>query len=766
MTLSRGLNRRNMLTMKRKSQLAIEHVYRTRERSPETWVFWVHASNAARFEQSYRDIAESVKIAGRQSPQANIFKLVHDRLRDSKERWMIVLDNVDDARFLLDIQDNGQGQSADASNTTARPLREYLPHCEQGSILVTTRNKEAALKLVDQRDIVFVAPMDKLQAQALFEKKLGIQDNSHVAELAEALEYMPLAIAQASAYISQRAPRCSVAKYLDEFKKSERKRSNLLARDEGQLRRDWEAKNSIIVTWQISFEHIQRIRPSAADLLSLMSFFDRQGIPEAALRTGYENSRADEQEYREDYPDGDDHDDSSQSSADDRFEDDLLELRNFCFVSMDSNSTTFEMHALVQLATRKWLETNGTLEKWKQQFISTLCEAFPTGEYENWPTCEPLFAHAQSAAEQRPESESSLEDWATLLFRTAWYTWRKGNVAATKELAVKSMIAHQKLLGRENGHTLNSMILVGTAYHMEGRLDKAEEIEAEIMEIRTKKLGENHRDTLASMANLASTYWKQGRWKEAEKLEVKVVEKFRRTLGVNDYDTLASMTNLAATYRSQGRWDEAEELQLQVMEAHRKKVGENHPDTLHSMDHLASTYRNQGRWDEAEKLQLHVMETSMRELGVGHPGTLDSMSNLASTYRNQGRWNEAEELQVQVLDIHTKKFGVEHTETLTEMARLAMTYRNQGRWDEAEELQVKVLEIRKKNFGENYPDTVNIMCSLAFTWKSQGREADALSLLKEGIRLQHKILGADHPYYIGYLETLTEWEAEQGNTER
>jgi hypothetical protein len=61
-----------------KSQLAIEHAYRTHKEFPETWVLWVHASNAARFEVSFRDIADRAKIAGRQNPQANIFKLVHD----------------------------------------------------------------------------------------------------------------------------------------------------------------------------------------------------------------------------------------------------------------------------------------------------------------------------------------------------------------------------------------------------------------------------------------------------------------------------------------------------------------------------------------------------------------------------------------------------------------------------------------------------------------------------------------------------------------
>ena len=409
---------------KSKSQLAIEHAYRTHKQSPETWVFWVHASNAARFEQSFCDIADRVKIAGRRDPQANIFQLVHDWLCDCKQRWLLVLDNVDDARFLVDIQfsSDSQGQITNAQ-VIRKPLREYFPHCERGSILVTTRNKEAALKLVNQRDVVSVDPMDEAQALALFEKKLGAQgDSGHVAELAAALEYMPLAIVQAAAYISQRAPRYPVAKYLDEFRKSERKRSSLLSYDDGQLHRDWEARNSIVVTWQIPFEYIQQTRSSAADLLSLMSFFDRQGIPEALLqrRDSQREAQRSKKEPEHDVWESDEEDTASQSSVgEDQFEGDIIALRNFCFVSVDTSGTSFEMHSLVQLATRRWLTANGKLERWKQQFVSNLCLAFPTGEYKNWAACQALYAHTKAAVGQELKDESSIVEWATVLYRAA-----------------------------------------------------------------------------------------------------------------------------------------------------------------------------------------------------------------------------------------------------------------------------------------------------------------------------------------------------------
>jgi hypothetical protein len=298
--------------------------------------------------------------------------------------------------------------------------------------------------------------MDKAEGLALFEKKLGAQEDSGcVAKLAEALDYMPLAIVQAAAYISQRAPRYSLTRYLDEYTKSERKQTSLLNYEGGQLRRDWEAKNSIIITWQISFEHIQQTRQSAANLLSLMSFFDRQGIPEALLRNRTKHRNTEKRHNERGNNDWDSHgnDDMSQSSASDdegEFEDDVLALQNFCFISVDTSGISFEMHALVQLATRKWLEANGKLEQWNQRFISNLCAEYPTGDYENWSICQALFAHAKLATRQQPKSEASLVEWATLLYHAAWYAWKKGNAVEAEELAMKSMKARQNTLGREH----------------------------------------------------------------------------------------------------------------------------------------------------------------------------------------------------------------------------------------------------------------------------------------------------------------------------
>src|SRR5271156_6626214 len=103
---------------------------------------------------------------------------------------------------------------------------------------MTTRSGEVASKLVEQSDIIAVEPMDEAHALELFEKKMGKQDDSKdVVDLATALEFMPLAIVQAAAYISQRAPRCSVRQYIEKFQKTDKGKTRLLTYEAGHRRR-------------------------------------------------------------------------------------------------------------------------------------------------------------------------------------------------------------------------------------------------------------------------------------------------------------------------------------------------------------------------------------------------------------------------------------------------------------------------------------------------------------------------------------------------
>ncbi|KAM6510855.1 hypothetical protein FSOLCH5_011300 [Fusarium solani] len=733
-----------------KSQVAIQFAHHIHNESPQTSVFWVHASSKLRFEEAYRSIAERLELPRRNDPDVDVLGLVRDWLQTEEAgSWMMVLDNADDAN-LFHPSANSRGLKAVDENIVAksnqRPLAAYLPRCRYGKILVTSRSMDAAERLTGGHKAVYrISTMDDAQGLQLFRNKLnGDFDADAAGNLVRALDRIPLAIIQAAAYINRRAPRVSVITYLDTFRESDEKKGSLLDRDVGDLRRDETVSNSVITTWQVTFEQIRRERPSAANLLSFMSFFNPQGIPEFVLH-GYDTGPTDNVDR------------DAQTGG---FEDDLDVLRGYSLVSVETTRDVWAMHSLVQACTRAWLSVVDAA-RWKRVFLRAMSRHFPGGAFEAWSTSQMLLPHIESVLEEEPPDED-LQNWACLLTNCGWYMSAVGNYKAADNLTQKAVEARTKVLGEEHPDTLTSMGDLASTYRKQGRWKEAEELEVGVAKTRKRLLGEEHPDTLVSMGNLASTYLSQGRWKEAEELDVRVMKMMKRVLGEEHPHTLTSMSNLASTYWKQGRWKEAEKLDVRVAKTRKRVLGEEHPDTLASMGNLALTYWKHGRWKEAEELDVRVAKTRKRVLGEEHPDTLTSMSSLASTHWKQGRWKEAEELDVRVAKTRRRLFGEEHPDTLTSMSSLASTYRMQGRWKEAEELGVRVAKTSKRVLGEEHPDTLASMGDLALTYWKHGRWKEAEELAMGVAKTRKRVLGEEHPDTLTSTANLSSTYRKQG----
>ncbi|KAH8734444.1 hypothetical protein BGZ61DRAFT_490401 [Ilyonectria robusta] len=562
------------------------------------FAYHVYGSTKARFEESYRSIADALALPRRRDPGVNVLTLVRDWLqRDDVSPWLMSLDNAD-ALDMFFSKDEGE-------DDTQVLIASCLPKTHNGKTLVTSRSLTVSEKLTGSHKAILRIPtMGRSEALELFRNKFdGDIDEAAAADLVSTLDFIPLAVNQSAAYINRRAPRLSIRSYLVDFQKSQEKRGSLLHSDAGDLRRHEDVSNAVVVTWQVTFEQIRRQQPAAANFLSLMSLFEAQNIPEYMLH-GYSNV------------------DSDCGESD--FEDDLDVLRGYSLV----NTTTkgfCEMHSLVKLCTQVWIS-------------SLASKHFPSGDFETWEQCQTLLPHLQSILKEEPVEESDWLDWSTLLANTSWYMILAQNALRMRtrilgegdtdtlasmwkeaeELKVKVLGISSRVQGEEDSSTLVSM------------LREAEELQAKQLGICLRVLGKDHVSNLGrlneaeDMDNLASTYRVQGRLREAEEPGSRAVELQKRVLGEEHPETLTSMANLAFTYRLQGRWGEAEELQIMELGITSRVLGEEHVSTL-------------GRMKEAEALKLQSMESLKRVLGDEHPDMVNSMANVAYGWHRLGR---------------------------------------------------------------------------------------------------------------------------------
>ncbi|KAI9766297.1 MAG: hypothetical protein M1839_004928 [Geoglossum umbratile] len=715
-----------------KSQTAIEYAYRVRDSALHTSVFWIHASNAARFEQGYREIANEVELPGRDDPRTDILRLVSEWLSDEKNgRWLIILDNADDDNVLFGLNMITE-QSIQSNDVASRkmPLASFIPQTPNGSILATSRDSTTAMNLVGYDNVIPVEPMNEGDALALLKTRVpfGETSESEAKALIQALEYIPLAITHAAAYIRMREPRVTISTYLQLFHESVENQSNLLSnRDVRDLRRDYSMRYAVITAWQISFNQIQETRPAATDLLALISMFDRQGIPEYLLRGNTDQLQ---------------------------FEDAIAPLISFALIRAQVGRQSFEMHSLVQLSMRKWLEQNMQLQKWRKESVRIMAKAFPSGEYKTWTDCQVLLPHSKEVMTYVLNDVDEVLNRATIADHTALYLFHQGKYASAEKISRDAVEGRGKVLGPEHPDTLTSIGNLGSVLESLGRYGEAEAMHRRVLEGREKVLGPEHPDTLTSISHLGSALESLGRYGAAEAMHRRALEGREKVLGPEQPDTLTSISHLGSALESLGRYGAAEAMHRRALEGREKVLGPEHPDTLTSISHLGSALENLGRYGEAEAMHRRALEGKEKVLGPEHPNTLISVSNLGSALQRLGKYEEAEAMHRRDLEGSEKVLGPEHPETLASVNNLGSVLKSLGKYEEVEAMYRRNLTGSEKVLGQEHPDTLTCIGNLGSVLESLGRYEEAEAMHRRALEGRKRVLGPEHPYTLTSVSHL------------
>ncbi|RDW92542.1 hypothetical protein BP5796_01936 [Coleophoma crateriformis] len=588
-----------------KTQIALEFIYQVRVREPDCSVFWIPVTDIESMLEAYLEIAKQLQIPNIEKTEADVLQLVQQRLnQEDSGKWLLVFDNADDINIWTDKANDGTGRRI-----------SYLPKSKHGSIIFTTRSREAAVKLAG-KNVVPIYEMNDAMAKDLLEKHLIdsdlLTDGKATKDVLQKLTYLPLAIVQAVAYINiNRITLLEYAKLLDDTEQNIVDILSTEFEDEGRYDN---INNPVATTWLVSFEQIQTRNPLAAEYLSFMSCVNANDIPESLLPPGL--SRKNEIDA-------------------------IGILDAYSFISKRSADKAIDMHQLVHLVTRNWLQEQNLLAQWTERTVSRLNDILQESSDQNRSVWRRYLVHAYYTL----ESDLVSKDW---------------------------------------GERINLVRKVGMCLGREGRFNEAGVLMAEVMEIDKKVLGNENPQTLTSMNDLAYLFFRQGKYDEAEPIYRQTLQLRAKVLGDEHPDTLGSRHNLALLLKSQGKYDEAEPIYRQTLQLSAKVLGEEHPDTLTSRNNLALLFYYQGKYDEAEPIYRQTLQLSAKVLGDEHPDTLGSRNNLAGLLESQGKYDEAEPIYRQTLQLRAKVLGEEHPDTLQSRNNLAGLFHRQGKYDEAE----------------------------------------------------------------------------------
>ena len=641
----------------------------------------------------------------------NPLDLVSDLL-SGDSNWLLVLDNADDSDVFFDRQLTTTFQHSESKRRSV-PLGMYIPQTSRGgSILITSRNRDAAFRLTDcVENLIDIPYMSEEDATALLCKKLPKDSSSddEKFELVKLLEYLPLAITQAASYIGVRRTGMTIARYSSLLRKSDR----ILHDDMGDSRRDLTIPSSVFLTWQISFEQIKKENPLAAELLSILSVVDRQGIPRYMLQN----------------IDEDDLD----------FERRLAPLDDFSLITLDESGQSFQMHRLVQMAIISWLERHREIDHWKNMAAVLLQRSLPNNAYESWKTWERLLPHAEIALKyQFPNRDSQLLH-ARILVATAYYLTERGGYDEATERCQRALRIQVEILGEDDTESVRCLLLLARLKQEELGSVVRDIGEAEVLTRRALDLLERGQKKDSSgwlaaqniLALVLLDSHNDRKVQEATNLLRSALESEERSRGLEHRSTLSTMNNLALTLNRQKKHTEAEKLYRQVLETQLRTHGDDHPHTMASLANLATSLLEQRKYEEAQEHAQRALDLRTTVLGEEHPDTLNSMLFLIDALYAQSRYVEAEELGRFALSVHKTVYGDDHHMTSLGMATLGSVLFRQGKYEEVEELFRKVYHRRPEVWDDGSWD--DFLVGYSDTLAKQGKHDDAAVISRQRV---------------------------------
>ncbi len=431
-----------------KTQLTLEYVYSYINEYEIVW--WLRSEEPSTLAADYVGLAGALNLPERTLADQNIVVDAVRRRLGQLEDWLLIFDNA------------AKPESIDA----------YLPQGGGGHVIISSRNQSwggvARMLPVD-----IFTPAESIE---FLRKRTGRDDEEAAKALAEALGNLPLALEQAGAYIQETG--ISLSAYLKLFQERQKE---LLSRGKPEAYPD-----TVVTTWDLSFEKASAEVPVSADLLTLCAFLAPDEIPKSLLIDGVEYLP-----------------EPLASAVTDEMvlNDAIAALKRYSLMTVADDTLT--VHRLVQAVTRDRLSEE-VQKRWSAAAIGMVNDAFPYKIYDvqTWDECSVLLPQAVAAAEQAERLEANPEATGRLLNQMGLYLRGRAEFSEAKSALERALEIDEKVYGPDHPNVAIRVNNLGGVLEDLGDLAGAKKSYERALKIFQVRLGEEHPSTKTVRRNL------------------------------------------------------------------------------------------------------------------------------------------------------------------------------------------------------------------------------------------------------------------------
>lgn len=703
-----------------KTQTALEVCDRPEIRQYFKPILWVNASSEDSTAQAFEHFAQQMAQKGStfSDPQEKI-DFVKERLDDHKRPSLIVFDNYDNLAIRL------------------LSIRDYYPNNLKHAVLVTSRHEDS----VNLGEGVQVSDMATDEAVSLLLQRTHVKTTDDAtkdaAQIVSHLGHLPLAIAQAGAYISSKKI------LLHDFLSHYRKRTASVLQQTPEI---WEYGLSVFTTWEMTMEHYstdKNERTHIDNMLLFCAILHQDVINEEFLSHLLESVQ--------NLPSWTNPFMTNDSWDSEKFQEVIARLGRLSLLQIlryKSGHYEFSIHPMVS----DWLKLRVNAHTLSQSIGSAM---------------RVVAAFIKSKRGRQMSFEVRRE------VRT--YIWSCLD-------SIRDIEEDAKSVDLETDTIMDSKFVFAEFMYTDLQLTNGTKLFKEILKVWDRRLGVNHRKTIDAAGQLARGYTEKNMFAEAEGL-------IRR---INASPEGKFSCTLADCYSAQEKYAEARTMYEELLLHLQDEVGPRNRYTIHCMHKMAKNFEEgsqaaQNQHDDkedyhswafsedarkAESLWLTVVENSEEwegdpldadEVSLDRAEAFAGLSRLSHTRglqaQDEGKsgledFAKAQEMQYKALSVFESLYGEDHHLVLTVSHNLAVCLNQGNNFEESEKMYQRTLDGYEQVYGPDHKLTVEICHCYGHVLASQWKTLEGSRLHRRSYMGLEKILGPEDPQTRSVFDCL------------
>jgi tetratricopeptide (TPR) repeat protein len=529
-----------------KTQVALEFVWQHYEKY--NGVVWFNAESRDRLVNDYRSLGRELNIICdddniKAEERARYVK--HWLQHSYRAGWLLVYDNADNYKA----------------------ISELLP-TKGGNILITSRHTADWPHEISID--VFTIEESRAYIRKVLDTPISESNIIQTEKLAETLGRLPLALAQATAYMKYTI--MSISRYLELYKQKKRDLLNSEI-----LPSDYRA--SVWITWDITIEAIRKETLLAESLLNICAYLASNDIPKFLLEkiaiTPGKNPNSE------------------------IFEKALGTLICYSMLAINKQNRSLTIHRLVQEVIQlNWGKgrTNNLID-----IFNLLIDSFP---YYG----ETLADHAKKR-QLLPHLEA---------FLPHLHTWQQEGNQLSKD--------------REKEYLLPLLDHISDGYRSLGNAEKEREFLERALAIKERHYGLDHPEVAITLTSLGWAYYSLGETQKSRELLERALAIKERHYGLDHPEVAITLTNLGDAYGSLGDTQKSRELLERALAIKERHYGLDHPEVAITLTSLGWTYYSLGETQKSRELLERALAIKERHYGLDHPEVAITLTNLGNAY--------------------------------------------------------------------------------------------------------------------------------------